>query len=116
MHVRPSGEKVRSPYILRRTRHFGKDGEANTLVRGFSESDDRLGFVDVDGPMLGWDEKPRKDLLVADGLSNADIAERLGISDKTVRNHVSHMFDKLGVWTRAQAIVFARERGFARSR
>lgn len=55
-------------------------------------------------------------LLIADGLSNADIAERLGISEKTVRNHVSNVFDKLGVWTRAQAIVFARERGFAGSR
>ena len=51
--------------------------------------------------------------LVADGLSNAEIAGRLKISDKTVRNHLSSVFDKLGVWTRAQAIVFARDRGFA---
>jgi pimeloyl-ACP methyl ester carboxylesterase/DNA-binding CsgD family transcriptional regulator len=51
--------------------------------------------------------------LLANGLSNAEIAERLSISEKTVRNHVSHLFDKLGVWSRAQAIVFARERGFA---
>jgi pimeloyl-ACP methyl ester carboxylesterase/DNA-binding CsgD family transcriptional regulator len=50
--------------------------------------------------------------LLADGLSNAEIAERLGISEKTVRNHLSHLFDKLGVWSRAQAIVFARDRGF----
>ena len=50
--------------------------------------------------------------LLATGLSNAEIAERLGISEKTVRNHLSHLFDKLGVWSRAQAIVFARERGF----
>jgi pimeloyl-ACP methyl ester carboxylesterase/DNA-binding CsgD family transcriptional regulator len=50
--------------------------------------------------------------LMTDGLSNADIAERLGISDKTVRNHASNVFDKLGVWSRAQAIVFARDRGF----
>jgi lysophospholipase L1-like esterase len=42
--------------------------EANTLVRKYCEGDDRLGFVDVDGPMLGWDEAPRKDLFVADGL------------------------------------------------
>ncbi|MCL4836787.1 MAG: hypothetical protein KJ058_02320 [Thermoanaerobaculia bacterium] len=50
--------------------------------------------------------------LICTGLANAEIAARLGISDKTVRNHVSHLFDKLGVWTRAQAIVFARDRGF----
>jgi pimeloyl-ACP methyl ester carboxylesterase/DNA-binding CsgD family transcriptional regulator len=50
--------------------------------------------------------------LIARGLGNADIAESLAISEKTVRNHISNMFDKLGVWTRAQAIVFARDRGF----
>ncbi|HWM93738.1 MAG TPA: alpha/beta fold hydrolase, partial [Thermoanaerobaculia bacterium] len=50
--------------------------------------------------------------LISEGFANAEIAERLGISDKTVRNHVSNLFDKLGVWTRAQAIVFARDRGF----
>jgi DNA-binding NarL/FixJ family response regulator len=50
--------------------------------------------------------------LLAEGLSNSQIAERLGISEKTVRNHLSHLFDKLGVWSRAQAIVFARDHGF----
>ena len=50
--------------------------------------------------------------LMTEGLGNAQIAERLSISEKTVRNHVSNLFDKLGVWTRAQAIVFAHERGF----
>jgi lysophospholipase L1-like esterase len=40
----------------------------NTMLRAFCERDDRVAFVDVDGPMLGWDEKPRRDLLVADGL------------------------------------------------
>ncbi|MGI8672739.1 MAG: SGNH/GDSL hydrolase family protein [Luteitalea sp.] len=42
--------------------------EANALIRTFSDTDDRLGFVDVDGPMLGWDGKPRPDLFVTDGL------------------------------------------------
>jgi pimeloyl-ACP methyl ester carboxylesterase/DNA-binding CsgD family transcriptional regulator len=50
--------------------------------------------------------------LMTEGLGNAQIAERLSISEKTVRNHVSNLFDKLGVWTRAQAIVFAIDRGF----
>jgi pimeloyl-ACP methyl ester carboxylesterase/DNA-binding CsgD family transcriptional regulator len=51
-------------------------------------------------------------VLITQGLGNAQIAENLGISEKTVRNHVSNLFDKLGVRTRAQAIVFARDRGF----
>ncbi len=51
--------------------------------------------------------------LMTEGLSNTEIADRLEISEKTVRNHASNMFDKLGVWSRAQAIVFARDHGFS---
>ena len=40
----------------------------NALIRQFCEHDDRLAFLDVDGVMLGWDEKPRRDLYVEDGL------------------------------------------------
>jgi pimeloyl-ACP methyl ester carboxylesterase/DNA-binding CsgD family transcriptional regulator len=50
--------------------------------------------------------------LIVDGLSNGEIGERLSISEKTVRNHVSSVYDKLGVWTRAQAMVFARDHAF----
>jgi len=42
--------------------------QANALIREYCDGDDGLGFVDVDGPMLGWDGKPRKDLLIQDGL------------------------------------------------
>jgi pimeloyl-ACP methyl ester carboxylesterase/DNA-binding CsgD family transcriptional regulator len=65
----------------------------------------------TDFPTLSAREREVLSLLT-EGLSNNEIAARLGISDKTVRNHLSKLFDKLGVWTRAQAIVFARERGF----
>jgi pimeloyl-ACP methyl ester carboxylesterase/DNA-binding CsgD family transcriptional regulator len=50
--------------------------------------------------------------LITRGLSNAEIAIQMQISEKTVRNHASNVFDKLGVWSRAQAIVLARDQGF----
>lgn len=49
--------------------------------------------------------------LIAAGLGNAAIAARLAISEKTVRNHATRLFEKLGVRSRSQAIVFARDRG-----
>jgi DNA-binding NarL/FixJ family response regulator len=52
--------------------------------------------------------------LIARGLSNAEIAKRLYVSQKTVRNHVSNIFLKLQVADRAQAIVKAREAGLGR--
>ncbi|PYT09245.1 MAG: helix-turn-helix transcriptional regulator, partial [Acidobacteria bacterium] len=83
-------------------------------------SDAVLEFMEVAGPDCGEDSafaslSPRERevlSLITEGLGNAEIAERLAISEKTVRNHVSNVFDKLGVWTRAQAMVFARDRGF----
>jgi DNA-binding NarL/FixJ family response regulator len=49
--------------------------------------------------------------LIAQGLSNTDIAARLVLSGKTVRNHVSNIFAKLQVAGRAEAIVRARTEG-----
>jgi lysophospholipase L1-like esterase len=42
--------------------------QANAMIRAFCERDDRVAFVDVDQAMLGWDEKPRPELYVQDGL------------------------------------------------
>jgi DNA-binding NarL/FixJ family response regulator len=52
--------------------------------------------------------------LIARGYSNAAIASRLFVSPHTVRNHVTHIFAKLQVADRAQAIVRAREAGLGR--
>jgi DNA-binding NarL/FixJ family response regulator len=49
--------------------------------------------------------------LIARGRANGQIAEQLGLSTKTVRNHVSSIFTKMQVVDRAQAIVKAREAG-----
>src|SRR5262249_11285714 len=52
--------------------------------------------------------------LVAQGLDNVRIAEKLGIGGKTVRNHVSSVLGKLGLQRSPEAIVRAREAGFGR--
>jgi DNA-binding NarL/FixJ family response regulator len=49
--------------------------------------------------------------LIGQGMSNAAIARRLTLADKTVRNHVSNVFAKLRVLDRSQAIIRAREAG-----
>jgi DNA-binding NarL/FixJ family response regulator len=54
--------------------------------------------------------------LIAQGRNNAEIARRLYLSPKTVRNHVSSVFLKLQVADRAQAIVRAREAGLGRDK
>ena len=51
---------------------------------------------------------------IARGHDNARIAAELGLSEKTVRNNVTNIFDKLGVDSRAQAIVLARDEGLGR--
>lgn len=54
--------------------------------------------------------------LVAEGRDNAQIAACLALSEKTVRNNITHIFDKIQVENRSQAIVLAREAGLGASR
>ena len=49
--------------------------------------------------------------LVAEGNSNAEIAEQLFISRRTAEHHVQHIYAKVGVSTRASAALFAMEHG-----
>jgi DNA-binding NarL/FixJ family response regulator len=51
--------------------------------------------------------------LIAEGLTNAEIAERLVVSAATVKTHVNHIFAKAGVRDRAQAVVYAYSHGLA---
>ena len=52
--------------------------------------------------------------LMADGKSNKEIANELGISDRTVKTHLGHLFEKLGVTSRTEAIKIATRRGLVR--
>jgi DNA-binding NarL/FixJ family response regulator len=49
--------------------------------------------------------------LIAIGQANKQIARRLGISEKTVRNHVSNMYEKLHIYDRSQAVLYAVRKG-----
>lgn len=49
--------------------------------------------------------------LAASGLSHKEIATRLGISSRTARNHLAHIYDKLGIHDRAQATLHAARLG-----
>jgi len=51
--------------------------------------------------------------LIADGLSNAEIGRELYISETTVKTHVTHVFQKLNVRDRVQAVVLAYQSGLA---
>ena len=91
------GEAIFSPAIAKRLiRYFSPTKVSTTPPQAFPE----------------LTEREREILaLLAHGHTNAEIAQRLVISLKTVRNHLSNVFSKLQVADRAQAIIRAREAG-----
>ena len=66
-------------------------------------------------PGLPYEELTSRELqvlqLAADGLSNKEIAGKLVISEKTVKNHIANIFSKLQVNDRTQAILYALRKG-----
>ena len=52
--------------------------------------------------------------LMADGKANKEIAADLGISERTVKTHLGHLFEKLGVTSRTEAVKIATRRGLVR--
>ncbi|HVG52929.1 MAG TPA: response regulator transcription factor [Vicinamibacterales bacterium] len=52
--------------------------------------------------------------LLADGKANKEIANSLGISERTVKTHLGHLFEKLGVTSRTEAVKVATRRGLVR--
>lgn len=91
-----SGEAIFGPSIARRLMQYFSTPRPAAPPQAFPELTDR--------------EREILDL-IAQHHTNIEIAERLSLSPKTVRNHVSNIFTKLQVIDRAQAIIRAREAG-----
>lgn len=91
-----NGEAIFSPAVAQRLMTFFDSRARSTSSTAFPELTEREMEVLE---------------LIAQGLNNAAIAERLVLSPKTVRNHVSAIFSKLQVADRAEAIIRAREVG-----
>ncbi len=94
-----SGEAIFGPAIAKRLMQYFSAPRPAAPPQAFPELSDR------EREILA---------LVAQHYTNVEIAERLVLSPKTVRNHVSNIFTKLQVSDRAQAIILAREAGLGK--
>lgn len=97
-----AGEAIFGPAVARRiAEYFGNQSQPSAVP-----SD----------PFPELTERERQVLdMMASGRNNTVIAQRLGLSPKTVRNHASNIFTKLLVADRAQAIIRARDAGLGRA-
>jgi len=95
------GEAIFSPTIAGRLMHYFAALKPGHLPQVFPELTDREREVLA---------------LIAEGRSNTEIAGRLVLIPKTVRNHISNIFNKLQVVDRAQAIIRARDAGLGKEK
>jgi DNA-binding NarL/FixJ family response regulator len=93
-----SGDGLLAPSVTRR------------LIAEFAQGRRTHKAVPLPGPALTPREVEVLELL-ARGQSNAEIAETLFVSDNTVKTHVTHVLDKLGLRDRVQAVIYAYEAG-----
>lgn len=120
------------PDIIRRALRAGavgyltKDSDLDTVLTAIASAVDgdvalspnlaalMLGEVRNDVPALLSDREDQVLRLVADGLSTSEIAARLFISQKTVKNHLASIYDKLDARDRTQAVIRAARLGIVK--
>jgi len=101
------GDAVVSPRVTRRLleEYAHQLPDLSGAAGDGSESTPPAGLTDRELEVL---------LAVADGLSNAEIAERLYVSETTVKSHVGRLLAKLGLRDRVQAVVYAFQSGLVK--
>ncbi|HEX4174417.1 MAG TPA: response regulator transcription factor [Acidimicrobiales bacterium] len=105
------GDAVVSPRVTRRLLEEYSDKLPDLSTNGGGTSS----AGDAHPALAQLTDREREVLLaVADGLSNAEIAERLYVSEATVKSHVGRLLAKLGLRDRVQAVVFAFQSGLVR--
>jgi DNA-binding NarL/FixJ family response regulator len=103
-----SGDAVVAPSVTRRL----LDAMAHRLPDPRGEAD-----ADLDLRLARLTDREREVLLLlAQGLSNAEIAETLTVSEATVKTHVGRVLNKLDLRDRVQAVVFAYQNGLVQPR
>jgi DNA-binding NarL/FixJ family response regulator len=110
VHVIARGDALLSPDVTRRViERFGRGSEApdDDAARPAAAP-----TIPTDPRVATLTDRELEVLrLLAEGLANAEIAQRLYLGEATVKTHVSRLLLKLGVRDRVQAVVFAYERG-----
>jgi DNA-binding NarL/FixJ family response regulator len=107
-------------YVLKQIRGVDLVGAIRTVATGQSLLDPRAtarvldrvrrGLVGGDDPLAELSEQEHRLLgLIGEGLTNRQIADRMGLAEKTVKNYVSHLLAKLGVQRRTQVAILATE-------
>jgi two-component system NarL family response regulator len=109
-----------------------KDDDPDTMlraIRAVAHGESLLGPTIADKVMRQFSSLPDKQSLFADdltareievlkliasGLSNKEIAEKLVLSEKTVKNHINNIFSKLHVYDRSQAMLYAIRQGLVK--
>jgi DNA-binding NarL/FixJ family response regulator len=98
IRVVAGGETLLAPAVTRRlVEHYTTAPRRHTALRG-----QLVDLTERELELLA---------LLARGLSNAELADRLGLGEATVKSHLSNMFAKLGLKSRIQAVVLAYETG-----
>jgi DNA-binding NarL/FixJ family response regulator len=115
----PASEAAVVELMRAGVRHFlQRDCDPNELVRSLRaltpQHRDASRAAATPGPTDPTARELEVTTLLAQGLSNREIGEALFISEHTVRNHLGHIFAKLGVGSRTHAVVRAGQMGWLR--